>query len=90
MNVFHGLNIRSQTRIYRKTVELGSEFRFQLERLESRQMLSASISGIVYNGPGNAVAAGVQVYLDLRGIDMPEVGDPLQLQTPTDDIHLIN
>jgi uncharacterized delta-60 repeat protein len=57
---------------------------FSVEALESRQLLSGSISGTVFSDPnanntmlpGSGIA-GAQVYLDLQGIDKYVAGDPV-------------
>lgn len=69
----------SKVQLLRRAVSFG------LEALESRRLLSASISGTVYNDAngnhvrdaGEAAVAGRQVYLDLQGIDKFVAGDPV-------------
>jgi uncharacterized delta-60 repeat protein len=69
----------SKSRLLRGAVSFG------LEALESRRLLSASISGTVYNDAngnhvrdaGEVAVVGQQVYLDLQGIDKFVAGDPV-------------
>jgi uncharacterized delta-60 repeat protein len=77
---------REKMRLHRssKREALHAAVAFSVEALESRQFLSASISGTVFNDPnGNNTMlpgsgiSGAQVYLDLQGIDKYVAGDPI-------------
>jgi hypothetical protein len=55
-----------------------------IERLENRQLMSASVAGVVYNDlnvanalkPGDPMIAGVRVYADLGNHNAYKAGDP--------------
>jgi uncharacterized delta-60 repeat protein len=75
-------NMRSRRSSTRASLQ--AAISFTVEALESRQLLSGSISGTVFNDingngamlPGSGIA-GAQVYLDLQGIDKFVAGDPV-------------
>jgi uncharacterized delta-60 repeat protein len=80
-------NVRSRVLRQSKHEALGGAVRFALEALESRQLLSASIAGTLYNDVnGNHLrdvaesgVAGASVYLDLQGIETLTAADPVAI-----------